>query len=138
MADDECVGAELAFSVRHVVIRSVNAITESEDDLGSSHHLSDNLLTDLQSGAAADPHYLDLIAAVESGFSTDHALIPTHVRQFWSIRDQLSTDGGLVLYGSRIVIPLALRRNVLTKLHAAHQGIVRTKRRAQQTVYCPG
>jgi hypothetical protein len=78
------------------------------------------------------------LAAVESGFPKNRALTLTHICQFWSIRDQLSTDGGLVLYGSRIVIPLASRRTILTKLHAAHQGIVRTKRRAQQTVYWPG
>jgi hypothetical protein len=137
-ADDECIGTELAFSVRHVVIQSVNAIIEPEDDAVSRSHLPDNLLDDLRTGAAADPHYLDLIAAVESGFPKNRALTPTHIRQFWSIRDQLSTDGGLVLYGSRIVIPLASRRKILTKLHAAHQGIVRTKRRAQQTVYWPG
>jgi hypothetical protein len=121
VADDECIATELAFSVRNVIIRSVNAIAESEDDPDSSHHLPDKLLTELQSGAAADPHYLDLITAVESKFPTDRALSPTHVTQFWSIRDQLSTDGGLVLNGSRIVISLTFRRNVLAKLHADHR-----------------
>jgi hypothetical protein len=138
VADDECIATELAFSVRNVIIRSVNAIAESEDDPDSSHHLPDKLLTELQSGAAADPHYLDLITAVESKFPTDRSLSPTHVTQFWSIRDQLSTDGGLVLNGSRIVISLTFRRNVLAKLHADHQVIVRTKRHAQQTVYWHG
>ena len=95
-ADDECIGTELAFSVRHVVIQSVNAIIEPEDDAVSPSHLPDNLLDDLRTGAAADPHYLDLIAAVESGFFKNRALTPTHIRQFWSIRDQLSTDGGLL------------------------------------------
>jgi hypothetical protein len=72
VVDDECVGKELAFSVRNVIIRSVNAITESE---GLSQHLPDNLLTKLQSGAAADPNYLDLIVAVESRLTTDlHSL----------------------------------------------------------------
>jgi len=43
-----------------------------------------------------------------------------------------------VFYGSRIVIPSASRRGILEKLHLSHQGIVRTKRRAQQSVYWPG
>jgi hypothetical protein len=47
-------------------------------------------------------------------------------------------DHGIVLFGKRIVIPKAARKNVLKKLHAAHQGIVRTNRRARQTVYWPG
>ena len=33
---------------------------------------------------------------------------------------------------------MASRQEMLKKLHAAHQGIVRTKRRAQQTIYWPG
>ncbi len=47
-------------------------------------------------------------------------------------------DNGIVLYGSRIVVPIVSRQEMLKKLHAAHQGIVRTKRRAQQMIYRPG
>ena len=112
VADGECVGTELAFKVRNVVIRSVNAIIECEDDPGSPR-LPDNLLNDLRTGTAADPHYLDLITAVESRFPTDRALTPTHVHQFWSFWDQLSIEGGLVFYGSHIVITLASCRNIL-------------------------
>lgn len=74
VADDECIGTELAYSVRNKVIRSINAILGYEDGPVSSHHLPDNLLKDLRMGAAADPHYLDLIAAVKSGFPTDRAI----------------------------------------------------------------
>ena len=60
------------------------------------------------------------------------------VHKFWKIRDELSVDDGLVLFGCRIVIPQSSRRDILLNLHAAHQGIVRMKRRARQTVYWPG
>jgi hypothetical protein len=45
---------------------------------------------------------------------------------------------GIVLFGKWIMIPQAAQKNVHKKLHAAHQGIVRTNRRARQTVYWPG
>lgn len=44
----------------------------------------------------------------------------------------------LLLYDSRIVIPSALRQDVLEKLHEGHQGIVKCWRRAVQSVWWPG
>ena len=50
----------------------------------------------------------------------------------------LALDDGLIVYGPRLVIPVSLRRDVLTRLHKSHQGIERTKRRARLCVYWPG
>ena len=136
--EDERVGADLDFSIRNVVIQSIAAICNPEDELAPPAHLPDAMLADLRSTAAGDADYMALAAAVESGFGTDRARVSNYIRQFWSIRHQLSTDDGLIIFGSRIVVPFSSRRNILQKLYAAHQGIVRTKRRAQQTVYWPG
>ena len=54
------------------------------------------------------------------------------------MRDELSIDDELILYGVRIIVPGLARKDVLEQLHTAHQGIERTKRRARQTVYWPG
>ena len=64
--------------------------------------------------------------------------MPPHVRKHWTIRESLTVEEGLVFFGKRVLVPAAARRNVLAKLHAAHQGIVRTKQRARHTVYWPG
>merc|ERR1712061_131554 len=42
------------------------------------------------------------------------------------------------MYGCHIVMPRSLRLDTLKRLHASHQGIEKTRRRAQQTVYWPG
>ncbi len=54
------------------------------------------------------------------------------------IRHSLSTDDELILFGPRIGIPVAERTAVRRKLHSAHQGLDRVKRRARQTVYWLG
>ena len=41
------------------------------------------------------------------------------------------------MYGSRVIIPASLRREVLHGLHASHQGQDRTLGRARQVVYWP-
>ncbi len=85
------------------------------------------------------PQFVDLVAAVESGFPVDRARTPDHVRQFWSIRNDLLVENGIVLYGTRIFLPMAFCQDILKKLHVGHhQGIVRTKMCAQQTIYWPG
>ncbi len=55
--------------------------------------------------------------------------------EYWPIRHELIVMDDLILYGNRIVIPCCLRRDVLKKLHAAHQGVLQ---RARKSVYWPG
>ena len=60
------------------------------------------------------------------------------IRYYWPYRAQLTLVNDLLLYESRIVIPPALRQDVLDKLHEGHQGIVKCRRRAIQSVWWPG
>ena len=75
-----------------------------------------------------------LIDAVINGFPERREEASPCVGSFWAIRHDLSVDDGLVLYQSRIVIPQAARRGVVARLHAAHQGITRTQRRATNSL----
>ena len=86
--------------------------------------------------ARADESYQALVLAITDGFPSYRDLQPS-LRPYWSIRAHLSTDSGVVLKGQRIVVPRALRRRALTDLHAAHQGLTRTKARARQVFYWP-
>ena len=60
---------------------------------------------------------------------------PLKFRDFWSYRDELSILDGLVVKGTRIVIPEACHKEVLEKLHQGYFGVERTKLRARDSVY---
>ena len=141
--EDLAVGKTLQRSVQQCIVRAVRQIAddgaehEVEDEAFLPEHTRDPLLVALQKSAAADTEYADLIEAITTGFVHGRAMLPTHVRQFWAIRADLSVDDGLLLYGRRIIIPKAARADVLRRLHAAYQGIVRTKARARQAIYWP-
>lgn len=45
---------------------------------------------------------------------------PVGIKPYWNIKDHLSIDDGLVLFGCRIVIPTAARKKVLQDLHSSH------------------
>ena len=125
--------------IRPVLASKAAAITsENEDAVLPPPHLADPLLDDLRTAASADADYMALVHAIENGFPADRKLLPPAVRQYWSVRNDLWTDEGLAMKDARIIIPAAKRSEVRAKLHAAHQGIERLKRRARQLVYWPG
>lgn len=86
----------------------------------------------------ADPVLQSLSDVINGGFPLYRHEIPEAIRIFWNVREQLTTDDGLILYGCRLVIPSSMRSDVLRLLHDSHQGIQRTKARARQVVYWPG
>ena len=47
-------------------------------------------------------------------------------------------DDGLLLYGSRIVVPSALQKDTIEKIHFGHQGIERCLQRVRSSVWWPG
>ena len=54
-----------------------------------------------------------------------------------ALAETLSISDGIIVHGSRIVVPTSMRKEVLQALHRSHQGIVRTKQRARQCVFWP-
>ena len=88
--------------------------------------------------AGEDPVYQKVKHYILNGFPAHRQQLPDDCRAFWSVRAHLTVEDNLILYGCRLVIPSKMRRQILHQLHASHQGIVRTRERAQLAVYWPG
>lgn len=58
--------------------------------------------------------------------------------EYLPVRNELSAIGKLVLWGTRMVIPKALREQILTLGHDGHPGILSMKSRLRTVVYWPG
>ena len=54
---------------------------------------------------------------------------------YWNFRDEISIDDGISLKGSRIIILKSIQPSALTQLHAAHQGMEKTKLCACEALY---
>ena len=59
------------------------------------------------------------------------------LKQYFSVKDELSVTNGLLLRGNRLVIPQSLRSEMLQKSHAGHQEISKCCQRALQSVWWP-
>ena len=62
---------------------------------------------------------------------------PMFLRDFWSYRDKLSILDGLVLKGTRIIVPKSCKDELLKKLHDGHFGVECTKLCTRDSVYWP-
>ena len=126
---------DLTLQVGSIVTRIV---TEVKEDGERPTPFEDVTLTAIRAACDRDPDIQALKNAIMDGFPEHKAEAAPQVRPFWCMRDRLTVDDGLVVCGHRLVAPRELRKSVLQSLHASHQGEVRTKRRARQTVYWPG
>ena len=119
------------------IVRRAASCAGVEDEV--KEELMDPNIEWIKTAACEDKAYQELLETVRMGFPDDSKKISEAVRPYEKLRNELSELQGLVILRSRrIVIPAALRKEVLKRLHASHQGIDRTQRRARETVYWPG
>ena len=65
--------------------------------------------------------------------------VPVELRKYSKVLNEISvTENGIVLRGSRIVVPEKLRSRVLKLAHGGHQGISKTKALIRSRVWFPG
>ena len=60
------------------------------------------------------------------------------IRPYFRRQTELSVIDGCILWGSRVVIPLEGRRNIIKQLHETHPGVSKMKSLARSYVWCPG
>ena len=61
------------------------------------------------------------------------------IKPYWKVRGELTVDkDNLLLFNKRIVVPKALQSQTLQKIHTGHQGIQRSRVRANTSVWWPG
>ena len=63
---------------------------------------------------------------VSENWSICKRRLPMVVHPFWSCKDQLSFNDGIVYRGDHIVVPATLRKSLTKKLHQAHMGVEST------------
>ena len=79
----------------------------------------------------------NVIKYCQSGWPEQHN-IPESVMPYYSVAAELTVEKGLLMRGSRVVIPASLHGSILCKLHDGHQGITKCRERAKYSVWWPG
>ncbi|KAI3363926.1 hypothetical protein L3Q82_001529 [Scortum barcoo] len=94
-------------------------------------------LKTIQEKQTQDPMREKLNRYCKSEWPEKYAL-PAELASYWPERETLTLAGEQLLRGQMIVIPHSMRQEILNDLHSGHQGIVKCRVRARQSVWWPG
>ena len=61
--------------------------------------------------------------------------VPSVLQPYWTFREELMIEDGIVLKGTQIVVPTKKSQAVLKLIHKGHLGLNKCKVRAKDTVY---
>ncbi len=100
--------------------------------------VTDERLQRLVNDTANDDVSKRLIKVFKQGWPTTIKQLDRDLHPYWSIRDDISVIDGLIMCGSRIIIPEASRKETLENIHEGHQGEKKCVLRAKSSVYWPG
>lgn len=85
---------------------------------------SDAYLIELKRQLSTDSVCSQVIKYCQEGWP-DRNRLDVLVRPYWVDRAVLSVHDGLLLRGTRLIIPSTMRNSVLEKIHEGHQGVVK-------------
>ncbi len=111
-----------------------NVLTVQDYDEDTEECRADPMLNEIRHAGKDDTEYTTLLQYLKNGGDK----LPKVVSHYKSVIDEISCQDDLLLFNQRLIIPRALRKEMLKRLHASHQGIDKTSRRARQTIYWPG
>ena len=94
-------------------------------------------IKEIQKSQTEDEVCQKLVQYCNNGWPNRKA-VPDILKPYHQVASQLSVIDGLLLRGSRIIIPSSLCLKVLDQIHAGHQGIHKCRQQAGQSVWWPG
>ena len=98
---------------------------------------TDNRIQTIQKCQTEDEVCRNLMHYCNTGWPSKKT-VPNNLKPYCQVASELSVVNGLLLQGSRIVIPTSLCAKILDQIHAGHQGISKCRQQAGQSVWWPG
>ena len=97
--------------------------------------ISEEKFKTLQEETAKDAELSCLASQIIRGWPEKTKDVPHAIKKYWSMRDFLSIEDGLVVKNTAVVIPESMKKLILTRLHEGHQGIEKCLLKARDNVF---
>ena len=86
----------------------------------------------------ADDELALLKQTIMQGWPSSIKQVPQVLQPYWTFREELTVEDGLISKGTRIVIPAKKHKAALKLIHEGHLGLNKCKLCAKDIVYWPG
>ena len=117
---------------------------DSNIDVVPVHHItrstpvSKTRLQELRCATQSDPTLSSLTKIVHEGWPQSKKDCPEQLLDFWSFRQEISEEDGLLYKSHRLIMLYSERLETLKVLHLGHYAVDKMQLRALETVYWPG
>lgn len=99
--------------------------------------VSDQRLDQIQSHTQQDVALQLLKTTILAGWPDQREATAVSIRDYWNFREELTVQNGVLYKGTRVIIPPAMKPEMLQRIHASHQGVDACIRRARDSLYWP-
>jgi hypothetical protein len=121
-------------------------LNSSENTQGEFEHVNmvrflsigDERLSKLKEETEKDDNLQKLKTVIMRGWPNDKHQVPAELMPYYSFRDEMTVQDGLLFKGERVVVPLSLRSEMKMALHLTHTGIEGCLKRARESLFWPG
>ncbi|KAF8569804.1 hypothetical protein P879_05598 [Paragonimus westermani] len=88
---------------------------------------SDSRLPRIGQTFADDEEMEKLEEQIRNGWPDNARQVSEIIRPYFKVRDELTTENGLVFRGERLIIPRAARKLTMQEIHRSHLGLGKLK-----------
>ena len=117
----------------------VDGITVEKQDLDVKPILLLNFTQDRLSAIqkeTAEDHELHLLTQrILEGWPDDVKQCNPEIRQYFSFKESLAIENGVIFKGRQVLIPKSSQKEILRQLHTSHQGVKKTQWLARESVF---
>ena len=99
--------------------------------------VSTSRLHEIQQATESDEALRILKNVILCGWPEHPGQVPSQITPYFSMRDELTIQDGVIFRGQRIIVPVSLRHDMKRKLHESHLGAESCLRRARETIFWP-
>lgn len=98
--------------------------------------LSSSRLEELRQETLTDPTCMSVTDIILKGWPVSSKRLPHDGKPYYAMRDEITSDRGLLLRGQRFIIPHSLQQYYLQELHQGHPGVEATKHQISPGEMC--
>ena len=95
----------------------------------------DGKLQDICHQTLLDPQLVKVARVIQNGWGESHGELDADLHAFWIHRFNMHIVNGIIMNGSRIIVPKSLQQEYLQCLHMEHLGVSKCRVRAKTTVF---
>jgi len=94
--------------------------------------VTENKWSEIATATSTDTELRSVLKNIENGWGNG-----PYPKPYYHFRHELTVIEGVILKNNRVVVPTALRPDMLDRIHEGHMGIEKCRRRGRSTLYWP-